>query len=90
MGFENEWTKRIAELKDKIIALEFQARENENLIRILRNGNKGKDEMIASMIDDVVTEKKQVLRWEAFAHRTVAEADRMRQKLEALGGDPDN
>ena len=45
-------------LKDKIIALEFEAAEGRNVVEALKLSNDERDKMIASLMEDIATEKK--------------------------------
>ena len=90
MGFENEWTKRIDELQEEICNLVYEARENDAHIEVLRTANNQKDEMIAAMTDDLVNEKKQVLRWSQSIHALLIERDRLHYRLLSLTDDPVN
>ena len=81
MGIENEWTKKIAELEDNVRYLTTEARKDCINIMALEIELHARDEMIAAMTDDLVSEKKQVLRWSQSIHKLLIERDRLLDDL---------
>jgi len=85
MGIHNEWTRRIEELQDRILSLQHGSNAKEETIQALQAANREKDELIASMTDDLVSEKEQVLRWSKSIHSLLLERDRLFHKLYQRG-----
>jgi len=83
-----EQETHIEHLKVNIIILESRVCEDKELIAALKAANKAKDALVAALTDDLVTEKKQVLRWEEFAHGALRQQENLLAELEAAGIGP--
>ena len=74
----------IGELKDKIIALEFEAAESRNLIAALKDANTAKDEMIVSLMQDIAELEGRILGAHETNRRWKEEVVRRDGTIEAL------
>jgi len=86
--------KRAGALKDRIIALEFEAAESRNLIAALTDANTAKDEMIVSLMQDIV-ELKESQGQDARNIRILRETVKLREEMidrlaEGTGGEEYN
>ena len=74
----------IGELKDTIIALEFEAAENRNLIEALKHSNGERDKMIEALMGDITESKGRLLGAHETNRRWKEEVNRRDGTIEAL------